>query len=68
MGGPSIIQEQRDLLLSTIKNITRGDWKVLVVDESANKLIENVATEDDVLNLNVASMRPTRPRPPPPQP
>ncbi|EGY20486.1 ROP protein [Verticillium dahliae VdLs.17] len=25
MGGPSIIQEQRDLLLSTIKNITRGD-------------------------------------------
>ncbi|KAM0270430.1 hypothetical protein ACHAQH_009449 [Verticillium albo-atrum] len=56
MGGPSIIQEQRDILLSTIKGITRGDWKVLVVDESAYKLIENVATDDDVLNLNVANI------------
>lgn len=30
-------------------------WKVLVVDETSRKLIENTVSEDDILNLNVTS-------------
>lgn len=37
-------------------------WKVLVLDEHANRIIDNVASEDDILNQNVASMpSPDRP-------
>jgi syntaxin-binding protein 1 len=28
-------------------------WKVLVVDETSRKLIDNTVNEDDILNLNV---------------
>jgi hypothetical protein len=37
---------------------TDGDgvqWKVLVVDETSRKLIDNAVSEDDILNLNVTS-------------
>ncbi|RDW69723.1 Sec1-like protein [Coleophoma cylindrospora] len=54
--GASVIQEQRDLIVNTIKNITRGDWKVLVVDEAAKKIIDNVVKEDDILNENIANI------------
>lgn len=30
-------------------------WKVLVVDETSRKLIDNAVSEDDILNLNVTS-------------
>ncbi|KAF4619072.1 hypothetical protein G7Y89_g14775 [Cudoniella acicularis] len=49
--GASVIQEQRS---TAIKSITRGDWKVLVIDEASRKLIDNVVKEDDILNENIA--------------
>jgi hypothetical protein len=35
--------------------LTRSQWKVLVLDESAKKIIDNVVKEDDILNENIAS-------------
>ncbi|KAL2070401.1 hypothetical protein VTL71DRAFT_13427 [Oculimacula yallundae] len=52
----SAIQEQRDIILDTIKSITRGDWKVLVIDEFTKKIIDNVVKEDDILNENIANI------------
>ncbi|EHK99610.1 putative protein transport protein sec1 [Glarea lozoyensis 74030] len=52
--GLSSIKEQRDIILNTIKSITRGDWKVLVIDENSKKIIDNVVKEDDILNENIA--------------
>lgn len=52
----SAIQEQRDIILDTIKSITRGDWKVLVIDEAVRKIIDNVIKEDDILNENIANI------------
>lgn len=54
--GVSAIQEQHDLLIDTIKNITRGDWKVLVLDENSKRIIDNVVKEDDILNQNIANI------------
>lgn len=54
--GASIIQIQHDVILNTLKDITQGDWKVLVVDEFSKKIIDNVAKEDDILNQNVANI------------
>jgi hypothetical protein len=36
-------------------------WKILIVDEDSQKLINNVVKEDDILNLNITSMRPPLP-------
>ncbi|PVH80328.1 Sec1 family protein [Cadophora sp. DSE1049] len=52
----SAIQEQREIILDTIKSITRGDWKVLVIDEFTKKIIDNVVKEDDILNENIANI------------
>ena len=39
-------------------------WKILVVDETSKKILDNAVKEDDVLNQNIASMRRrTDPRP-----
>ncbi|KAK3936380.1 Sec1 family protein [Diplogelasinospora grovesii] len=54
--GLSIVKEQKNIIIDTIKNITRGDWKVLVVDETTKKIIDNVAREDDILNNNIANI------------
>ncbi|RYP16843.1 hypothetical protein DL765_004864 [Monosporascus sp. GIB2] len=54
--GVSIIQEQHQIIIDTIRNITAGDWKVLVVDESSKKIIDNVVKEDDILNHNIANI------------
>ncbi|TVY51747.1 Protein transport protein sec1 [Lachnellula cervina] len=54
--GASAIQEQRDTILATIRNITRGDWKVLVIDEGSKKILDNVVKEDDILNENIANI------------
>jgi syntaxin-binding protein 1 len=36
---------------------TPAQWKILIVDEDSQKLINNVVKEDDILNLNITSMR-----------
>jgi len=36
--------------------LTWAQWKVLVIDEGAKKIIDNVVKEDDILNENIASM------------
>ncbi|KAI3392282.1 hypothetical protein diail_5919 [Diaporthe ilicicola] len=54
--GASIVQIQHDIILNTLKDITQGDWKVLVVDEFSKKIIDNVVKEDDVLNQNIANI------------
>ncbi|KAH9887173.1 Sec1-like protein [Xylariomycetidae sp. FL2044] len=54
--GVSIIQEQHDIIVHTIKHITAGDWKILVIDETSKKIIDNVVKEDDILNHNIANI------------
>ncbi|ORY65302.1 Sec1 family superfamily [Pseudomassariella vexata] len=54
--GVSVIQEQHDIIVDTIKQITQGDWKVLVIDENSKKVIDNVVKEDDILNQNIANI------------
>ncbi|KAI0387842.1 Sec1-like protein [Hypomontagnella monticulosa] len=54
--GVSVIEEQRDIIINTIKSITAGDWKILVVDSDSKKIIDNVVKEDDILNHNIANI------------
>ncbi|KAG4030779.1 hypothetical protein MFRU_011g02320 [Monilinia fructicola] len=54
--GVSAIDEQRQAILDTIKSITRGDWKVLVIDEATKKIVFSVLKEDDILNENIANV------------
>ncbi|KAI9836567.1 MAG: hypothetical protein M1819_001199 [Sarea resinae] len=54
--GVSLIDIQRDLILSTIRHTAQGEWKVLVIDETSKKLIDNVLKEDDILNENVTNI------------
>ena len=56
--GLSIIEAQRDIILSTIRQITKGDWKVLVLDPDSRRLIDNVIHQDEILNENVTSTPP----------
>ncbi|SPN98614.1 related to syntaxin-binding protein sec1-like protein [Cephalotrichum gorgonifer] len=52
----SAVQEQRDIIVEAIRNITRGNWKVLVVDTISKKLLDNAVAEDDILNQNIANI------------
>ncbi|CAO2654762.1 Nn.00g114950.m01.CDS01 [Neocucurbitaria sp. VM-36] len=52
----SMIDIQRELILNTIRQTTRGDWKILIVDEDSQKLISNVVKEDDILNSNITNI------------
>ncbi|TGO61060.1 hypothetical protein BCON_0030g00180 [Botryotinia convoluta] len=54
--GVSAIDEQRQAILDAIKSITRGDWKVLVIDEATKKIVFSVLKEDDILNENIANV------------
>ncbi|KAK2730333.1 Sec1 family protein [Colletotrichum kahawae] len=54
--GASTLQELHDVVIDTIKNITRGDWKVLILDEDSKRVIDNVVKEDDILNHNIANI------------
>ncbi|GAP86352.1 putative Sec1 family protein [Rosellinia necatrix] len=54
--GASIIQEQHDIIIQTIKNITAGDWKILVIDATSKKIIDSAVKEDDILNHNIANI------------
>jgi syntaxin-binding protein 1 len=52
----SIIQAQRDVVLGELRNATRGEWKVLVVDEQTKRLLDNILKEDDILNENITNI------------
>ncbi|KAM7188213.1 Sec1 family protein [Rhypophila sp. PSN 637] len=54
--GISIIKEQQKAIIDTVKNITRGDWKVLVLDQQSKALIDNAVKEDEILNHNIATI------------
>ncbi|KAG6223375.1 hypothetical protein E4U26_004565 [Claviceps purpurea] len=54
--GLSVLQEQHDIILNEIRDITQGDWKCLIVDENSRKIVDNVVTEDEVLNINIATI------------
>jgi syntaxin-binding protein 1 len=54
--GTSLIDEQRQILLETLRRTVGDSWMILVVDEGSRKLINNVAKEDDILNLNITAI------------
>ncbi|RDA85676.1 hypothetical protein CP532_4634 [Ophiocordyceps camponoti-leonardi (nom. inval.)] len=54
--GLSVIQEQNLVILQEIANITQGDWKCLIVDNTSKRIIDNVVKEDDILNNNIATI------------
>ncbi|KAK4193740.1 protein transport protein sec1 [Podospora australis] len=56
MDGISIIKEHQRSIIDKIRKITRGDWKVLVLDETTKKLIDVSVNEDDILNHNIANI------------
>ncbi|KAF2032747.1 Sec1-like protein [Setomelanomma holmii] len=60
--GVSMIDIQRELILSTIRSTTRGDVRPSFTLARApltlayKKLIDNVVKEDDILNLNITNI------------
>ncbi|KAG6006993.1 hypothetical protein E4U21_006513 [Claviceps maximensis] len=54
--GLSVLQQQHDVILHEIRDITQGDWKCLIVDETSSKIVDNAVTEDEVLNSNIATI------------
>ncbi|KAF9894729.1 vacuolar sorting protein VPS33/slp1 [Aspergillus nanangensis] len=54
--GTSLLNIQHDIILDTIRHAVGNEWKVLVVDETSRKLIDNAVSEDDILNLNVTNV------------
>jgi syntaxin-binding protein 1 len=39
-----------------LTSVQHPQWKVLVVDENSQKIIDNVVKQDDILNHNIARM------------
>ncbi|GAB1318965.1 syntaxin binding protein 1 [Madurella fahalii] len=56
MDGFSIIKEHGKAIVDAIRKIAPSDWKVLVVDEVARKIIDSTVNEDDILNHNIANI------------
>ncbi|KAK4454307.1 Sec1 family protein [Podospora aff. communis PSN243] len=56
MDGPSVIKEHQNIIVDTVRKITRGDWKILVVDETTKEIIDATVKEDDILNNNIANI------------
>ncbi|KAL9059623.1 MAG: hypothetical protein Q9162_001128 [Coniocarpon cinnabarinum] len=54
--GVSAIEIQRSAILNAIRNATRGNWMVMVVDQNSWRLITNVLKEDDVLSEKIANI------------
>ena len=51
-----MLHVQRDLILDAIRNTAQGEWKVLVVDDTSRKLMDNVVREDDILKENITNI------------
>lgn len=56
MEGVSIIKEHQKSIIDIIRNTTRGDWKVLVLDETTQAILDTTVNEDDILNHNIANI------------
>ncbi|KAK4103613.1 Sec1-like protein [Parathielavia hyrcaniae] len=56
MDGPSIIKEHAKAIIDAIRRIAPNDWKVLVVDETAKRIIDSSVVEDEILNHNIANI------------
>ncbi|KAK4165861.1 protein transport protein sec1 [Cladorrhinum sp. PSN259] len=56
MDGLSIIKDQQKAIIDTIRRITQGDWKVLVLDETTKQIVDSSVNEDDILNHNIANI------------
>ncbi|KAJ5918956.1 hypothetical protein N7466_002957 [Penicillium verhagenii] len=54
--GASIIEIQRDIILSTIRHAVGQEWKVLVVDEQSRRVINCAVKEEEILNLNISNV------------
>ncbi|KAL6904096.1 Sec1-like protein [Trichoderma evansii] len=54
--GLSVIEEQHNVILQEIKDITQNDWKCLIVDENSKKIVDNAVKADDILNSNIATI------------
>ncbi|KAF4551502.1 Sec1-like protein 3 [Elsinoe fawcettii] len=54
--GLSILDAQRDIIIQTIRSTTRGEWKVLIVDEDSKRILDNVLKQDDILNENITNI------------
>lgn len=54
--GTSILEEQRKVFLTTIRQTAGDDYKVLVVDEESRKLLFNVVKEDDIVGCNIIAI------------
>ncbi|KAG9580027.1 hypothetical protein KCU97_g12190, partial [Aureobasidium melanogenum] len=54
--GVSIIDAQRDIILNVIRSTTQGQWKVLVLDDTSKKLLDNVLHPDDILNESITNV------------
>ncbi|KAG9849399.1 hypothetical protein KCU77_g7708, partial [Aureobasidium melanogenum] len=54
--GVSIIDAQRDIILNVIRSTTQGQWKVLVLDDTSKKLLDNVLHPDDILNESITNI------------
>jgi len=46
---------QSPVILSNLRHITHGDWKVLVLDPDSRRLVDNVLDTDEILNENITS-------------
>ncbi|KKA29936.1 hypothetical protein TD95_004802 [Thielaviopsis punctulata] len=51
----SIVEEHQQVMLGAIERVTRGDWKVLVCDESSRKTL-SIIPDDDILNKNIMNI------------
>ncbi|KAI4290352.1 MAG: hypothetical protein L6R35_000364 [Caloplaca aegaea] len=53
MAGASAISIQQKVILDTIYKVDHGEWKVLILDDGSQKLVNGVVREDDILELNI---------------
>ncbi|KAF3767417.1 Sec1-like protein [Cryphonectria parasitica EP155] len=54
--GVSAFQIQEDIIISKIKEVTNGEWMILVTDTESKRLLDNTVKEDDILNINIANI------------
>ncbi|KAI9746802.1 MAG: vacuolar sorting protein VPS33/slp1, partial [Candelina submexicana] len=54
--GVSVIDLQRKIFVDIVRSTAPGEWKVFVLDEGSKRLVDNVATVDEILNENVTNI------------